>query len=181
MSERALLGRKGRLHLHFCRAREHVKQGSEVVIKVHTSALYRCAAEENEKVYGNEKAIYVLFSIPVDCLAEVTDLRTGEDLLKGQKVVSSRPAASSIATSSQPAASGAAASSQPAALGAASPSQPAATSAASKVQLAAEEAALPEESRPRPKVKASPVAEAAPGVKGSAATSSVPPTPEQKT
>jgi hypothetical protein len=61
------------LHLHFCRAREHVKQGSEVVIKVHTSALYRRAAEENEKVYGNEKAIYVLFSIPVDCLAEVTD------------------------------------------------------------------------------------------------------------
>ena len=70
---------------------------------------------------------------------------------------------------------------QPAALGAASPSQPAATSAASKARLAAGEAALPEESRPRPKVKASPVAEAAPGVKGSAATSSVPPTPEQKT
>ena len=175
MSERALLGRKGRLHLHFCRAREHVKQGSEVVIKV----LYRRAAEENEKVYGNEKAIYVLFSIPVDCLAEVTDLWTGEDLLKGQKIVSSRPAASSIATSSQPAASGAAASSQPAALGAASPSQPAATSAAFKAQLAAEEAALPEESRPRPKAKAGPVAEAATGVKDSAATSLVQPTPEQ--
>ena len=44
MSERALLGRKGRLHLHFCRAREHIKQGSEVMIKVHTSALYRRAA-----------------------------------------------------------------------------------------------------------------------------------------
>ena len=180
MSERALLGRKGRLHLHFCRAREHVKQGSEVVIKVHTSALYRRAAEENEKVYGNEKAIYVLFSIPVDCFVEVIDLRTGEDLLKGQGVRSSRPATSSIATSSQPAASGAAASSQPAALGAASPSQPAATSAASKVQLAAEEAALPEESRPRPKVKASPVAEAATGVKDSATTSPVPPTQQNK-
>ena len=62
--------------------------------------------------------------------------------------------------------------SQPAALGAASPSQPAATSAASKAQLAAEEAALPEESRPRPYAKAGPVAEAATGVKDSAATSS---------
>ena len=56
------------------------------MIKVHTSALYRRAAEENEKVYGNEKAIYLLFNIPVDCFVEVTDLRTGEDLLKGQRV-----------------------------------------------------------------------------------------------
>ena len=56
----------------------NVKHGSEVVIKVHTSALYGCAAEEREKVHGNEKAIYVLFSIPVDCFLEVTDLRTGK-------------------------------------------------------------------------------------------------------
>ena len=68
MSEKALRGRQGRLHVHLCRAREPVKHGSEVVIKVHTSALYGCAAEEREKVHGNEKAIYVLFSIPVDCL-----------------------------------------------------------------------------------------------------------------
>ena len=73
-----------------------------------------------------------------------------------------------------------AASVQSAAVGAASPSQPAATSAASKARLAAEEAALPEESRPRPKVKASPVAEAATGVKDSATTSPVPPTQQNK-
>ena len=66
------------------------------MIKVHTSALYRRAAEENEKVYGNEKAIYLLFNIPVDCFVEVTDLRTGEDLLKGQRVGSSQLAATSI-------------------------------------------------------------------------------------
>ena len=67
MSERALMGRKGRLHLHFCRAREHVKQGSEVVIKVHTSALYRRAAEENEKVYANEKTQFTCFSAFLSC------------------------------------------------------------------------------------------------------------------
>ena len=64
----------------------NVKHGSEVVIKVHTSALYRCAAEEREKVYGNEKVIYViyvLFSIPADCFAEVTDLWNGEDPSQG--------------------------------------------------------------------------------------------------
>ena len=163
-SERELHGRRERLHVHLARQKGQVKEGSEIVIGIRTASVFLLAHRRQERVYANEKAVYVEFNLPVELFTEVVEVKTGRDYLAvagaaepkkhGPKETSDKEKAAG-----EPAASGAAASlAEPAATSAAPDDKTAAGGSAASCAAAEKEKETSKEGLQAPKTEKAEVA-----------------------